>query len=192
LVGRLILVRHAESEGNRDRRFTTSPAVPLTARGREQAKEVAERIGRQYRPKLVITSPYARARETAEIIADALGLDLHVEDGLREQSYGRLAGKPYDVVFEIPGYDPARVWEWEPPGGESLVAVQKRVLPVFCEIGRRYPEGDVVVVSHGGVMMAVRAAIEGRWEGLVAPPNTGIYVIEHEMGRFKSISIENS
>ena len=73
-MGKLIMVRHGESEGNRERRFTTTPDAPLTDLGREQAAQAGRRIARLFHPQLVITSPYARARETGEIIAAALRL----------------------------------------------------------------------------------------------------------------------
>src|SRR5581483_1619051 len=96
-MGKLILVRHGESEGNRIRHFTTSPEAPITELGRRQAREAAERIKAMFRPSLVIASPYYRARETARIIADHLGLAVEIEQAFREQSLGQLAGKPYDA-----------------------------------------------------------------------------------------------
>src|ERR1700737_400105 len=95
-MGKLIMIRHGESEGNRDRRFTTTPDAPLTDLGREQAAQVARLIARRYHPRLVITSPYARARETGEIIAAALHLPLEVEQGIYERHFGYLRGQPYD------------------------------------------------------------------------------------------------
>ncbi len=189
MTGTLILVRHAESEGNRDRRFTTSPAVELTEQGRQQAASAADKIRRLYRPQRVITSPYLRARQTAEIIAQALKLKLVLEDGLREQSYGRLAGQPYDAVFATAGYDPQRLWTWRPPGGESLEDVRERVLPVFERLAAQHRDAEVVVVSHGGVMAAVRAALAGGWEHAVVPPNTGIFVVKHTAGRLLSLEV---
>jgi broad specificity phosphatase PhoE len=189
LSGTLILVRHAESEGNRDRRFTTSPAVALTPHGRTQASLVADKIGRLYRPKCVITSPYTRARQTAEIIAKTLKLELIVEDGLHEQSYGSLAGQSYDVVYATEGYDPVRLWRWRPPNGESLEDVRARVVPVFERLAAQHPDVEVVVVSHGGVMAAIGAAVAGGWEHTAVPPNTGIFLVRHAEGRLLSLEV---
>jgi broad specificity phosphatase PhoE len=188
-TGTLILVRHAESEGNRDRRFTTSPAVGLTDNGRLQALSVADKIGRLYRPSRVLTSPYARARQTAEIIAQVLDLELMIEDGLREQSYGALAGQPYDAVFTTAGYDRERVWAWRPPGGESLQDVRKRVLPVFERLAAQHRGTEVVVVSHGGVMAAVRATLAGGWNHALVPPNAGIFLVRHSEGRLLTLEV---
>lgn len=90
-MGRLVMVRHGESEGNRDRRFTTSPGLALTERGREQALETAARIARRLRPRRVIASPYARARHTGEIIATSFGLTLDIDPTFMN---GASAGSP--------------------------------------------------------------------------------------------------
>lgn len=180
---RLILIRHGESVGNRDRLFTTSPDALLTELGRQQARQAAELIARLFKPEMVVASPYARARETGEIIARELGLEVEFEAGLHEQSYGHLAGKAYDLVYEDPSYDPARPWLYRPPGGETREEVRTRVAPVFERIAATY-ERELVVVSHGGVMQALWAHITGRWEEAHLPPNAGIVLVEHLGGRF--------
>ena len=178
--GRLILVRHGESEGNRDRTFTDTPAVPLTDRGREQAREAAELIRREFTVRRIVASPYARARETGEIIAAALGLVAAIDESFREQSLGELAGRPYDTVARDPSFDPARRWEWCPPGGESLEDVRRRVAPAFDRLAAEYCIEDVVLVSHGGVMVALWAHAINSWEQARPTGNGGIVVIEHD------------
>jgi probable phosphoglycerate mutase len=163
--------------------------VAITEQGRVQAVSAAEKIRRLYRPAHVITSPYTRALQTAEIIARALKLPMAVEHGLREQSYGALAGLPYDAVFTTAGYNPQRVWAWRPPNGESLEDVRERVVPVFERLAAQHHNMEVVVVSHGGVMAAVRAAVAGGWEHAVVPPNTGIFVLRHAEGRLLSLEV---
>lgn len=183
-LGRLILVRHGESEGNRLRRFTTSEAAPLTELGREQAHAAAARIARQFRPALLITSPYARARETTEIISRELSLPILVEAGLHEQSLGRLAGHPYEAVLDDPTFDRTRPWLWRPPNGESHEDVKARTAPLLDRIAALHASREVVVVSHGGVMVAIWAHVTGSWEGAHHPPNCGIVLVEHHEGRY--------
>lgn len=182
--GRLILVRHGQSEGNRDQRFTRSPAAALTDLGRRQAREAAARIARLFKPEHVVASPYTRARDTGEIIARELGLEISFEEGLHEQSYGQLAGHAYDVLSNDPTYDPSRAWLYRPPGGESREEVRIRIAPVFDRIVAAYGERELVVVSHGGVMQALWAHLTGRWEDAHLPPNTGIVILEHSGGRY--------
>jgi len=182
---KLILVRHGESEGNRDRLFTTSPSARLTELGREQALQAARLIARTFQPQTIVASPYARARETAEIIGRELSLEVVVQEGLHEQSYGELAGKAYDVVFDDPGYDTTRPWLYRPPGGETREEVRLRVAPVFEKLAASC-EGEVVIVSHGGVMQALWAHVAGQWEAAHLPPNAGIVLVEYADGRFST------
>jgi probable phosphoglycerate mutase len=184
-MGKLVLVRHGESEGNVTRIFTTTPmTLPLTELGRRQAREAAALIRTISEPRIVIASPYVRARDTGAIIADHLNLTLEIREGLHERETGEFAGKPYESIFEADGYDHSRPWTWVPPGGESYEHVRDRVGPILDEIVGRFPHDDVVVVSHGGVMVSMWAHITGRWEDAHVPPNCGIVLVEHREGRY--------
>ena len=77
-MGRLLLVRHGESEGNALRRFTDSELVPLTQRGREQAERAAALLRARFAPARIVSSPFTRAQQTAEIIASALVLPIEI------------------------------------------------------------------------------------------------------------------
>jgi probable phosphoglycerate mutase len=186
-MGKLIMVRHGESEGNRDRRFTSSPEVPLTELGREQAREAARRIAKRFAPQRIISSPYRRARQTSDIIAGELALPIEVVHDLHERDLGVLKGQSYDLLRDLAGqdsgYDPKRGWLWRPEGGESYEDVRRRVIVAIDEIRHRYPTEELVVVSHGGVMLSLWAHLTGAWEAAHLPPNCGIVLIEHEPGR---------
>jgi broad specificity phosphatase PhoE len=182
-LGRVLLVRHGESEGNRTRTFTHSPSVSLTDLGREQAARVAQYVGKHFRPTRVVTSPYARASETARIIAVHLGLPLEVDDAWREQSLGRLAGESYEMARRDPTFDPSQPWVWRPPSGESLIDVQARVIGPFEERVRENPVTDIVIVCHARVIQAISAHVTGSWQSSLVAPNGGIVVIEHRAGR---------
>jgi broad specificity phosphatase PhoE len=183
-MGRLILVRHGESEGNRERRFTTTPSVPLTERGRAQARAVARRIARSFKPELVVASPYARARETAGIIAQALGLAFEIEPNLFERRFGSLAGESYDVETAALAFDPSARWEWRPPGGgESFADVQTRIAPVLSRLARENPDRELVIVSHGAVMLTAWIHLTGVIAGAGVPSNCGIVLVEHDGAR---------
>jgi broad specificity phosphatase PhoE len=184
-MGKLIMVRHGESEGNAIRRFTTSGEARITDLGRRQAHEAALRIKMKFKPALVIASTFARARETGRIIADELGIPIQYEAEFREMSLGDLAGQPYDSIANDPTFDPKRSWLWRAPNGESHEDVMKRIAPVLDEVAKKYPDDEIVIVSHGGVMRAVWAHVTGKWEDAHVPPNCGIVVIEHEDGRYR-------
>jgi broad specificity phosphatase PhoE len=184
-VGKLILVRHGESEGNVVRVFTTTPMeLPLTDLGRRQARAAADKIARLFKPELVVASSYIRARHTGEIIASALDLPIEIEHELHERDMGGLVGKPYDAIVDDPAYDPKRPWEWKPPGGETLEEVRARTAPVLDRLAAQHAGREIVVVSHGGVMAALWAHVTGSWEDAHVLPNAGIVLIEHSAGRY--------
>jgi broad specificity phosphatase PhoE len=183
-MGKLIMVRHGESEGNAIRRFTTSGEAKITDLGRRQALEAAQRIKQDFQPIRVIASTFARARETGLIIAAELGIPIDYEAQFREMSLGDLAGQPYESVANDATFDPKRSWTWRPPNGESHEDVLERVAPVLDSVAKKYADDEIVIVSHGGVMRAVWAHVTGDWENAHVPPNCGIVVIEHHNGRY--------
>lgn len=184
-MGKLIMVRHGESEGNAIRRFTTSGDAKITELGRRQAHEAALRIKLKFQPTLVIASTFARARETGLIIAAELRIPIEYEAEFREQSLGDLAGQPYESVGNDPTFDPKRPWMWRAPGGESHEDVLRRVAPVLDRVARQYANDEIVIVSHGGVMRSVWAHVTGKWENAHVSPNCGIVLIEYEGGRYR-------
>src|ERR1700730_10588094 len=133
--GRFIMVRHGESEGNRDRRFTLTTETPLTDRGREQARQTGRRIVQLFKPEAIVSSTFARARQTSAIINEELGLPIEVVQDLHERDLGCLKGQSYDALRELvrtdPNYDPANGWTWKPEGGESYEDVRRRVVVVI-------------------------------------------------------------
>jgi len=179
------MVRHGESEGNAIRRFTTSGEAKITDLGRRQALEAALRIQLKFQPILVIASTFARARETGLIIGTELGIPIEYEAEFREMSLGDLAGQPYDSIANDPSFDPMRSWLWRAPNGESHEDVRSRVAPALDRVAAKYPDDEIVIVSHGGVMRAVWAHVTGKWENAHVPPNCGIVVIEHNGGRYR-------
>jgi probable phosphoglycerate mutase len=184
-MGRLVLIRHGESEGNRDRAFTRTPDVSLTETGHAQVRAAAAWVAERYRPRGIVSSPFRRARQTAAIVSEHVGLPVAVEEDLRERSYGELAGKPYAAVLDCTDYDPACYWEWCPPGGgETLVQVAARAGRVLDRVAAGTGDHDVVVVSHGAVMMALWWHVTGAWRTGKVARNAGIVVVEHRDGRY--------
>src|SRR5580658_4384774 len=146
-MGKLILVRHGESLGNRVRIFASNPAdLPLTELGYSQARQVTQQIAQRYQPELVIASPYLRARETARMIAEGLKLPLEIEPKLHEREVGIYEGQPYDAIHTATGYDAQSPWAWKPEGGESYLDVLARVGPILDRLARWHVTRDVVIV----------------------------------------------
>jgi probable phosphoglycerate mutase len=193
-VSRLILVRHGESSGNRERVYATAPhELPLTELGYAQAQAAARRIAQLFDPKLVVTSTYLRASETARIISGILGVPLQVEPDLHEREIGSFRGRPYDSFLQEPDYDPQRPWAWKPAGGESYEDVQARVAPILDRLAAAHRGEDVVVVSHGGVMMTLWAYVSGTWASAHAPANCGMVLIERgASGYIKPVVVDDA
>ncbi len=158
--------------------------MPLTPAGREQAARTAAFLRAGFAPGRLVSSPFARAQQTAEIIAEALALPIELEPDLREQHLGELHGQPYDAALATPGYDVLPRWEWRPPSGETLVEVRVRAARALESIARAAVGGDVVVVSHAGTIQSCWAHVEGSWEGVPHIPNCSVVRIAVAPGGF--------
>jgi probable phosphoglycerate mutase len=160
---RLLLVRHGESIWNADGRWQGQADPPLSERGREQAATAAAALGTV---DALVTSDLERAADTGAIIARILGIDpVVVEPRLRERDAGSLSGLTRPEIHEAfpgllpddpagfrPGPDGHPVW---PHDWESDDALWDRVEVALLALGRLVPDGDVVAVTHGGVMYAI-------------------------------------
>ena len=157
----LLLVRHGETDWNRDLRFQGHADRPLNETGREQARALAEVIARD-QVDAIYTSDLARARETAELIAERAGIPFILEPQLREIDVGEWQGLTHPEIEErFP--DGMRKWHerghgWEE--GETYDEVAGRVLAAIARIVAAHPDGRVVVVGHGGTIRAIRAHVD--------------------------------
>jgi broad specificity phosphatase PhoE len=145
----LYLVRHGETDWNRQRRIQGLTDIPLNDTGRAQARATGMLLARR-RWDAIYASRLSRARETAALIADELGLPGPVLlDALVERNYGAAEGLDWEQVErEFP--DGADV-----PGRESRDAVAARVVPALITLAEDHPGESLVIVSHGGAIRAV-------------------------------------
>lgn len=155
-MAELILVRHGQSQANVDRCFAADGSVPLTEQGEREAQALAEVVQARFAPVAIYTSPFRRALDTARFIARAVGLEPQLVPHLHEQDYGVLNGQGFEALATLPPLKLESFWDWKAPGGESLREVMQRVGPVFDELAERHLGEQIVVVSHAGVMMALR------------------------------------
>jgi len=158
--GRIVLLRHGQTEWSASGQHTSRTDIPLTDRGRVLAQETADlgrRILRGRRPALVLTSPRARAQVTAELVG--LHVD-RVDDRLVEWDYGEYEGRTTsEIRTEQPGWS---IWERGAPGGETPEQVAKRADDLIAHVAAPLADGDVVLVGHGHFSRALMA----RWIGL--------------------------
>jgi broad specificity phosphatase PhoE len=160
----LILVRHGETDWNRDGRWQGQADAPLNEYGRDQARALADELtGEQV--AVVYASDLSRARETAEIIARRLSRPLEVDPRLREVHVGGWSGLTMDEIDSRYPDDVARWRAGDPEhtfdGGETYAEMGERVVTAVEEIAERYPGERVVVVLHGGPIRSVLAHAAG-------------------------------
>lgn len=185
-MGKLILIRHGESEANRQRRFGASREIPLTEQGRQQAHQAAATVVGLFRPVRLIASPHVRTVETAKIIAASFDLTIEIEEALRERELGVLAGQSFDAMRNDPTFDRAHPWRWKPEGGESQEEVRARVAPLLADLIGFHPDDELLLVTHAAVIMAAIAEATGEWTNIPVPKNCGVALIEYVDGRFSS------
>ncbi|MEI5582337.1 MULTISPECIES: histidine phosphatase family protein [unclassified Agromyces] len=156
----IALVRHGETDWNRDGRIQGSTDIAMNDRGRRQARATAARLAAA-RWDAVVTSPLSRSAETAGIIARRLGLPEPGHDpALAERRHGILEGLTRE--------DRRRLEADAVPieGLESRVSVVSRAVPALLALAGRHPGGAVVAVTHGGVIQSVLLHL---WERAALP-----------------------
>jgi broad specificity phosphatase PhoE len=172
-VTTLLLVRHGETDWNADGRLQGHTDRPLSDLGRRQAQRLAEELeGEEL--EAIYSSDLSRARETAEIVGERLGLPVELDPGLREKDWGNWEG--------LTAVERDRV-EFM---GESTEAHQERILDTLRRIAGRHPgAGRVLVVTHGGSMRRVQTAAMGM--ALPVVENCGRWPCSCENGRFRAL-----
>jgi probable phosphoglycerate mutase len=168
-----VLLRHGETPLTPQKRFSgsggTDPA--LSAAGREQAHRAAEALARRGTIQAVVASPLTRTRETAAVVATRLGLDVTIEEGLRETDFGAWEGLTFGEVRErYP--DDLNAWLADPEarptgGGESFAETAVRIAAARDKLVAAYAGRTVLLVTHvTPIKMFVRQALGAPPESL--------------------------
>ena len=152
--GRLILIRHGETEWSRTGRHTGRSDIPLTPNGEARARTLVDRLA-PFAPAVVLCSPLERARRTAELAG--LTPDA-IDEDLLEWDYGDYEGISTAEIREtVPDWT---VWSHPSPGGESAEQVRRRLDRVIARV--REQGGRTLVFGHGHALRALAA----RWLAL--------------------------
>ena len=167
-IRRLVMLRHGQTEFNAGSRMQGQLDTELSDLGRDQAVAAAEVLAKR-QPLLIVSSDLGRAFDTAVALGERSGLPIEVDTRLRETHLGDWQGMTHlEVDAAAPG---ARLeWRndatWAPHGGESRVDVAARGMPLIAELvadqtewGTDEPERPVVLVTHGGLIAALTAAL---------------------------------
>ena len=181
----LILIRHGETDWNRELRFQGHINVPLNATGHEQARRLADRIAAD-RPVVhhLVCSDLIRTQQTAqpslEVLFPQALIETLTDSSLREQSFGVVDGLRVDDI-KVDHADAWAQWlrfeaDYGMPGGETTRQFHTRVMDAVRRIAQQYDGQTVMVVTHGGVLDMVWRTAQGI--GLDGPrqsdiPNAG-------------------
>lgn len=176
---RIWLARHGETPYNVERRFQGQSDVPLSDRGREQARELGDAAARHAFASLW-TSPALRARQTAEIVAERLGLEPVEEPRLTETDAGVWTGRLFaEVEAEDPEGFAAFIraeGDFAFPGGESFAQQRERVLAALDDIRAAGPLPALVVCHRQAMRLAIES-LHGRRLSLDEVPNGALVAL---------------
>lgn len=163
-MSRIVLVRHGRTAWHAEGRYAGTADVPLDGLGLEQARRVADHLA-DMRIDCIYSSPLSRCLELATMVAAGHGLEVELDDRIKEIDLGRWDGETYKEIFEKDG-DILKKWTGDPtsvtiPGGESLTDVQARAMEWFTETANLRPDSTILASSHGGPIRAMIAAVIG-------------------------------
>lgn len=169
--------------------------VHLNAQGKLQSAWLAQKV-LSYGVNAVFSSPLARCMETAQPIALSLGMQVECLESLNEVDFGAWSGMEFaelQALQEWRAFNKARSFA-APPAGESVAQVQVRMLAVLQELGERYPDGCMALVSHADVIKAAMAYCLGvpidlfhRTE--ISPGSLSVVRVEHNEPRIECVNL---
>jgi 2,3-bisphosphoglycerate-dependent phosphoglycerate mutase len=165
ITTQVLLLRHAETAAP-DRFHGAESDIGLGDRGREQAEAVAPKLA-NFKPEALYSSPMLRARQTAETIAKACGLEVQIVPELHERKMGPLSGMTLNEGWDayMTAMDRWKSGDLEAAheGGESYAQIRDRVVPVFEGLARKHLGQTIIVVAHGVVIRVLLSSLlEGR------------------------------
>ena len=196
---KLYIIRHGETDWNKNKLLQGKSDVPLNDKGRELAKASAK--GMKDIPfDLVFTSPLERARETARLVLGDRNIPFITDSRIEEIGFGEMEGKPWRKSEDFPGDENIYRFfnhpdQYIPPkGGESLTDLAKRCADFMQDICSRPELEDktILIATHGaatrGLLNSLRNwKMEDFWGGRVAP-NCGVAIVESHGGQAKLLA----
>lgn len=157
-------MRHGEAKSNTGDFISADPKDEnyLTDKGKKEVVETGERL-KENKIDLIISSDFVRTKETAEIMADKLGLDktqIIFDERLREINVGDFAGKTWVEYNEAYGSPLNLLFNHLPTGGENYNDIRKRVMSLLFELDEKYQNKNILVISHGLPLFMMQATLE--------------------------------
>lgn len=162
---RYFVMRHGEAENNviDELDSTDEKKWPLTAAGRERARKAGEGLKNAGITR-IIASPFARTRETARVVAEALGInpsEVVFDDQIRDFHFGEFQGTSHKAFIEV---RKTMKYTDRVPGGASYQDEKERFGTFLYSLERTYQNENILIVSHGIAVEALRAVVRGEDE----------------------------
>jgi probable phosphoglycerate mutase len=190
----IYLVRHGQTEFNRERRIQGHVDSPLTELGVRQASAIAGLLADLVRGEpgwRVVSSPLGRAAATADVIAERLGVPVELDERLKEMSWGPHDGRlRRELELEHPDTFGRTNWAFDVPDGEGYDAVAGRVGAWLADLPPE-PERRIIAVSHGITGRVLRGLYAGLGRDQAATqdvPQDAVFLLQH--GRVGRIDCE--
>jgi broad specificity phosphatase PhoE len=158
-----LLIRHGHSDAVGRWLAGRRPGVPLNTHGRQEAQGLSEAL-RWVPITAVYSSPLERAVETATPLATDHGLRVETREALTDLDFGEWTGKTLDELAGVPEWHAFNAQRRTacPPGGESLVALQRRIVNELIELSHRHAGEVVAIVTHAEPIRCAIAAFDAR------------------------------
>jgi probable phosphoglycerate mutase len=161
-VKNIYLIRHGETDWNKNHRFQGQTDIKLNETGRDQAIKLRP-LMQQLQIESVYSSTLTRAYETAELASQEIRISIQKDDRLRETNVGAAEGLTMDELLQKFGSDCLTKWrsyderllDYSFENGESKRQMMFRVRQVFLDIAQNSNRGSIAVFSHGMVMRAM-------------------------------------
>jgi probable phosphoglycerate mutase len=152
---RVIAIRHGETAWNVDTRIQGQLDIPLNDNGRWQARRLAQALADEPL-QAIYASDLGRAFETAQALAEAVGLEVVTDTGLRERGFGIFEGRTWKEI-EQQWPDLSARWrkrdpDFGPEGGETLASFYDRCIGAASRIAAAHAGQSIALVAHGGVL----------------------------------------
>jgi len=154
------IMRHAQSEANIKEILAGQLDYPLTEKGKEDARQIAQWYNSHYQPSVIYCSPLLRAKQTAMPFHTSDAIPFILDERLKEQNLGIFQGKTYSQVEQDPTYqmEKTKRWDWNIIDGESYHDIAKRIESFFSSIDMAHP--DFLIVTHAVAMRLMRGVLE--------------------------------
>jgi len=179
----LFLFRHGETDWNREGRLQGHTDTPLNATGLAQAEALAETL-RRHRLDAVVSSDLMRAWATAQIVAEALGLPLLADPGLRETNVGAAEGLLWTDAKARFGESLTQRWysadDVAFPGGETGIATTTRGLAALRRLAAEHPYRRIGVSTHGAMLRQLMKHASPPGSPPAPTRNTALFILRYD------------